>query len=486
MPDDRLDPVLVHAGESAVFHRELDRGYPLIERGEGIWLIDADGNRYLDAVGGGAMVASLGAGAADVIEAARAQLERIGFLYNQQFTSPAQELLARRLVALAPGFARVHFTSGGAEANETLLRLARAYHVERGEPDRWNVISFAQAYHGPTMATLALTGRPGLQRPNQPYLPGFIHVSPPTRRFDATGERTLEQIATAIAEHGAGTIAAFFCEPVSAAAMPAFRPPDAFWRGLDELRREHGFLICLDEVVTGMGRTGTWFHAEQLPLQPDILATAKGLGAGYAPVAAVLCGEHVYAAVAAGSRSFELGHTWDGAPLGCAVGLAVIDHLTRNRLIERVAKRGPEVRDALAGALAGHPMVAEVRGHGFLFGIEYADPSDPDAFLDPALGVAGRIDQEALRSGLIVYSTQPTRDGYVGDQTLLAPAFTATDAELDEMVERLRATVDAVYVATHAPAARGSGTRHRIHATGETTIAAAPIASAPTPADSRP
>jgi adenosylmethionine-8-amino-7-oxononanoate aminotransferase len=190
MPDERLDPVLVHAGESAVFHRELDRGYPLIERGEGIWLIDTDGNRYLDAVGGGAMVASLGAGAADVIEAARAQLEKIGFLYNQQFTSLAQELLARRLVALAPGFARVHFTSGGAEANETMLRLARAYHVERGEPDRWNVISFAQAYHGPTMATLALTGRPGLQRPNQPYLPGFVHVSPPTRRFDATGERT--------------------------------------------------------------------------------------------------------------------------------------------------------------------------------------------------------------------------------------------------------------------------------------------------------
>jgi adenosylmethionine-8-amino-7-oxononanoate aminotransferase len=486
MPHQRFDPVLVDPAESTVFHRELDRGYPLIERGEGIWLIDSRGNRYLDAVGGGAMVASLGAGAADVIAAARSQLEQIGFIYNQQFTSPVQERLARELVALAPGFARVHFTSGGAEANETLLRLARAYHVERGEPGRWNVISFAQAYHGPTMATLALTGRPGLQQPNQPYLPGFLHVSPPTRRFDPTGERTLGQIEAAIAEHGAGTIAAFFCEPVSAAAMPAFRPPDAFWRGLDELRREHGFLICLDEVVTGMGRTGTWFHAEQLPLQPDIIATAKGLGAGYAPVAAVLCGEHVYAAVAAGSRSFELGHTWDGAPLGCAVGLAVIDHLKRHRLVERVAQRGPEVRSALADALAGHPMVAEVRGRGFLFGIEYADPADPDGFLDPALRVAGRIDQEALRRGLIVYSTQPTRDGYAGDQTLLAPAFTATDSELEEMVERMRATVDAVYSATHAPAASGSGTRHRIQATGETTIAVPPIASAPTPADSRP
>jgi len=451
---ERIDPVLVHADGSAVFHRELDRGYPLIERGEGMWLVDTDGNRYLDAVGGGAMVASLGAGAADVVAAAAAQLGQLGFIYNQQFTSPVQERLARELVGLAPGFARVHFTSGGAEANETLLRLARAYHVERGEPERWNVISFAQAYHGPTMATLALTGRPGLQGPNRPYLPGFIHVPPPTRRFDPTAERTLAAIEGAIAEHGAGTIAAFFCEPVSAAAMPAFRPPDRFWEGLEELRREHGFLVCLDEVVTGMGRTGSWFHAQQLPLQPDIVSTAKGLGAGYAPVAAVLCREHVYEAVAGGSRSFELGHTWDGAPLSCAVGLAVIEHLRRERLVERVAARGPEVRAALAEALAASPIVAEVRGQGFLFGIEYADPADGASFLDPALRVAPRIDQEALRRGLIVYSTQPTADGYAGDQTLLAPAFNATDAELGAMVERMAATIAAVHAETFVGSAR--------------------------------
>jgi adenosylmethionine-8-amino-7-oxononanoate aminotransferase len=446
--DELIDPVLVDPEDSAVFHRELDRGYPLIARGDGMWLVDTDGNRYLDAVGGGAMVASVGAGVADLADAARRQLDDIGFIYNQQFTSPAQEALARRLVALAPGFARVHLTSGGSEANETMLRLARAFHVERGEPERWNVISFAQAYHGPTMATLALTGRPGLQHPNQPYLPGFVHVPPPTRRFDPSGRRTLEAIERAISEHGAGTIAAFVCEPVSAAAMPAFRAPDEFWLGLDALRRRHGFLVCLDEVVTGMGRTGTWFHAEQLPIEVDIVSTAKGLGAGYAPVAAVLCRQEIYDAVAAGSRGFELGHTWDGAPLPCAVGLAVIDYLERHRLVERVAERGPGIRAALAEAVAGFPMVAEVRGHGFLLGVEYVDPNDGESFLDPALGVARRIDQEALRRGLIVYSTQPTRDGYAGDQTLLAPAFTATDAELDMMVERMRATIAAVFAET--------------------------------------
>ncbi len=448
MSGERIDPALVHADGSAVFHRELDRGYPLIVRGEGMWLIDAAGNRYLDAVGGGAMVSSIGAGVADIVAAAEAQLREIGFIYNQQFTSPAQEALARRLVALAPGFARVHFASGGAEANETLLRLARAYHVERGEPERWNVISFAQAYHGPTMATLALTGRPGLQHPNQPYLPGFIHVPPPTRRYDPSGDRTIEAIEQAIEEHGAGTIAAFFCEAVSAAAIPAFRAPDGFWTRIGELRRRHGFLVCLDEVVTGMGRTGTWFHAQQLPIDIDIVSTAKGLGAGYAPVAAVLCRGHVYDAVAAGSRAFELGHTWDGAPLSCAVGLAVIDHLEQHGLVERVAERGPAVRAALAEALADVPMVAEVRGQGFLFGVDYAEPGDGSSFLDPALGVAPAIDQEALRRGLIVYSTQPTRDGYAGDQTLLAPAFTATDAELETMVERMQAAVRAVATRT--------------------------------------
>ncbi|MGH3075647.1 MAG: aspartate aminotransferase family protein, partial [Gaiellales bacterium] len=351
MSDERIDPVVVHADDSAVFHRELDRGYPLIVRGEGMWLIDAAGNRYLDAVGGGAMVASIGAGVAEIAAAAERQLREIGFIYNQQFTSPVQEELARRLIGLAPGFARVHFASGGAEANETLLRLARAYHVERGETERWNVISFAQAYHGPTMATLALTGRPGLQHPHQPYLPGFIHVPPPTRRYDPSGDRTIEAIEQAIDEHGAHTIAAFFCEAVSAAAMPAFRAPDGFWERLAELSRRHGFLVCLDEVVTGMGRTGTWFHAQQIPIDIDVVSTAKGLGAGYAPVAAVLCRAHVYDAVAAGSRSFELGHTWDGAPLSCAVGLAVIDYLERNNLVERVAERGPAVRAALTDAL---------------------------------------------------------------------------------------------------------------------------------------
>ena len=439
------DSAHVTTDQTNVFPRELDRAYPLIVKAEGVRLWDSGGNEYLDAISGGAMVTSLGHAVAEIVQAAAVQAREVSYLYSQQFTSPSQEQLAATLCELAPpGFSRVHFVAGGSEANETALRLARSYHVERGEPERWRVISPAQAYHGPTVATLSLTGRPSLQRPFDRYATEHLHIPPSTWRFDPSGEAALEALDEVLDQAGPETISAFFCEPVSAAALPAYSPPDAFWRGLDERRREHGFLVCLDEVVTAMGRTGTWFAADQLPLEPDIITIAKGLGAGYVPIGAMLCSEAVFAAVAGGSRAFELGHTWGGAPLQCAVGLAVIDYLRTHELVEWVAQRGPQLRDELEAALGASELVREVRGRGFLLGIDYVDPRDGESFLDAGLGVARRIDMEALERGLLVYSTQPTSDGYTGDQTLLAPAFTSTDAELGEMVERMAEVVLAV------------------------------------------
>jgi adenosylmethionine-8-amino-7-oxononanoate aminotransferase len=436
---------LITSSETNVFPRELDRAYPLIVRAKGVRLWDSAGNEYLDAISGGAMVTSLGHGLDRLVRVASEQAREVSYLYSQQFTSPPQEELATRLCELAPpGFSRVHFTAAGAEANETALRLARSYHVERGQPERWRVISPAQAYHGPTVATLSLTGRPGLVGPFDRYATGHPHIPPSTWRFDPTGEAALAALDDVLQRVGAETVAAFFCEPVSAASLPAYSPPEAFWRGLDERRHEHGFLLCLDEVVTGLGRTGTWFAAGQLPLRPDIIAISKGLGAGYVPIGAMLCTEEVYAAVADGSRAFELGHTWGGAPLQCAVGLAVIDYLRAHGLVERVAERGPWLCGQLREALDGSELVREVRGRGFLLGIDYVDPRDGESFLEPELGVARRIDMEALDRGLLVYSTQPTTDGYTGDQTLLAPAFTSTDEELAEMVERMADVVQAV------------------------------------------
>jgi adenosylmethionine-8-amino-7-oxononanoate aminotransferase len=431
------------AGErTRVLPLELGRPMPVVARGQGVWVEDTAGRRYLDAMSGGSMASTLGHGRRDIVEAARAQAETLAFVHNERLTNPAQERLARELIHVAPtGFTRVRFTTSGADAIELAVQLARAYHVERGESDRWQVISPAQAYHGPTMETLALTGRPGMHGPFGPYLPRHLHIPPSTWRFDPTGEAALDALDRALEEASSGAVSAFVCEAVSAAALPGYTPPERFWEGLAERRERHGFLVVFDEVVTGVGRTGNWFAGAVTPCVPDIIATAKGLGAGYAAIGAMMCREPIYEAVARGSRRFPLGHTWDGAPLACAVGLAVMDAMRSERLVERVRDRGRALRDELAAALDDIPLVREVRGHGYLLGVEYVDPRDRRSFLPPELRVAGRIDSAAFEHGLITLSTQPTRDGYAGDQTLFAPAFTATDAELEEMVSRFADTV---------------------------------------------
>jgi adenosylmethionine-8-amino-7-oxononanoate aminotransferase len=435
----------IESERSQVLPLELTRPMPVVGRAEGVWIEDVAGQRYLDAMSGGSMAATLGHGRRDIIDAARGQAERLAFVHNERLTNPAQERLAQELETVAPqGFTRVRFTVSGADANEMALQIARSYHVERGEPDRWQVISPAQAYHGPTMQTLALTGRPGMHGPYGPYLPQHLHIPPSTWRFDPSGEAALEALDGAIEEAGPGNVSTFFCEAISAAALPGYTPPVRFWEGLAERRERHGFLVCFDEVVTGVGRTGQWFAGAATACPPDLIATAKGLGAGYAAIGAVLVKEHVYEAFANGSRRFTLGHTWDGAPLACAVGLAVIDAVKREGLIERVRERGAKLRQELADALADVSMVREVRGHGYLLGVSLVDPRDGASFLPPTLRVGGRIDATAFDHALIVLSTQPTRDGFAGDQTLFAPAFTATDEELGEMVGRFADVVHEV------------------------------------------
>ncbi|HTX30867.1 MAG TPA: aminotransferase class III-fold pyridoxal phosphate-dependent enzyme [Solirubrobacteraceae bacterium] len=433
---------MITAEETHVFPRFLDLAYPNVERGQGVRLYTSDGFEVLDACSGGAMVACLGHGDESIVEAARAQAERISYVYNHHFTNEPQELLADRLIELtAPEMARVRFVSGGSEANETALRLIRQYHVDRGEAGRWRIISPAQAYHGALFGALALTGRPSLQRPYGEYLPDHLHIAPATWRFDPSGQAALEELDRLLKAAGPETVAAFMCEPVSAAALPGYTPPESFWQGLEARRREHGFLICFDEVVTGMGRTGSWFASQQVPIEPDVVTGGKGLGAGYAPLAATLCTAEVFDALAAGSRNFEHGHTWDGAPLPCAVGLAVLDALVERGLLERVRGRGPSLREELEQALAGFEIVREVRGRGFLLGVEFVDPRDGESLLPDELDAAALIDDTAFEHGVLVTSSHSTADGFTGDQTLLAPAFIATDAELGEMVERFAAAV---------------------------------------------
>jgi adenosylmethionine-8-amino-7-oxononanoate aminotransferase len=441
----------VHAGETSVFPRFLDLAYPNIEKGKGVWLETTDGKRILDACSGGAMVACLGHGVTEIADAAAEQAEKIAYFYNHHFTSRPQEDLADRVIEVVPEMARVKLASGGSEANETAVRLARTYHVDRGQPDRWRVISPAQAYHGSTIGTLALSGRRlSLQDPYTEYMPAYLHISPSTPRFDPTGEAALMELDRALKEAGPETVSAFFCEPVSAAALPGYSPPERFWTGLAERRERYGFVVCFDEIVTGMGRVGGWLAAHQLPIEPDIVTVGKGLGAGYWPLAAVLCREHIYDALAEGSAEFDLGHTWDGAPLPSAVGLAVLDYIVRHKLVDRVRDRGPRLLEQLQVALKGSRIVGEVRGRGFLLGVELVDPRDGTSFLPHELDAAALVDDIAFELGLLVSSTHSTLDGYAGDEVLLAPAYTSTDVELDEMVKRFRATIDEVEKAVTA------------------------------------
>ena len=434
----------VTAEATSLFPRFLDLEYPEIARGEGLWLETSDGRRILDASSGGAMVSSLGHGVPEAVAAAAGQAERLAYFYNHHFTNEPQERLADRLLQLAaPEMARVRLVSGGSEANETALQLARLYHVERGETERWRVISPAQAYHGSTMGTLALSGRRHLQEPYTPYLAEHLHIPPSTERSDPTGEAALEELDRLLADH-ADEVAAFFCEPVSAAALPGYSPPDRFWEGLAERRERHGFLVCFDEVVTGIGRTGTWLAAHQLPIEPDIVAIGKGIAAGYAPLGAVLCRQHVYDALDRGSKEFDLGHTWDGAPLSSAVGLAVIELIAGRGLVDRVQELGPKLLEDLRSAVADRPIVGAVRGRGFLLGVELVDPRDRSSFLPVEVDAAALVDDTAFEHGLLVTSTHPQADGFAGDQVLLAPAFTATEDDLAEMVERLGSTLEHV------------------------------------------
>lgn len=434
----------IDAASTSVFPKFLNRAYPSVERGRGVWLHTTDGRRMLDACSGGAMAAGLGHGVDEIVEVAAAGLGDIVYYYAHHFTNLPQEKLAARLVGLAPEMTRVRFLSGGSEANETAVRLARQYHVDRGESDRWRVVSPAQAYHGATMATLSLVGRPDFQAPFGPYLSEHLHIPPSTERFDPTGRAALDALDEALEQAGPENVSAFICEPVSAASLPGYSPPAAFWEGLAERRDRHGFLVCFDEVVTGMGRTGNWFAYQGLPITPDIVTIGKLLGGGYFPLAATMCRQPVYDALANGSQDFDLGHTWDGAPLGCAVGLGVVDYIESHGLVERVAERGPALLEELRAAVGGYEMVGEVRGRGFLLGVEYVDPRDGTSIPSESLGIAGRIDTCALDNDLVVMSTHPNVDGYAGDQTVFAPALTSTDEELAEMIERLAGVIGEV------------------------------------------
>ena len=430
---------------SHVFHRDPRMEYPCAVRGEGAYLVDRDGKRYLDA-SGGAAVSCLGHSDRAVIEAIQRQLEHLAFAHTSFFTNEPMEQLADALIRRAPrSFEKVYFVSGGSEAMEAALKLARQYFVEKGEPQRTRLIARRQSYHGNTLGALAVGGNAARRRQYAPLLIDVAHVSPcyPYRGKEA-GEsdagyagrlaRELEQQIEAL---GAGNVIAFVAETVAGATLGAAPAVPGYFKRVREICDRHGILLILDEVMCGMGRCGTLWAFEQEGIVPDLVTIAKGLGAGYQPIGAVLVSEKVSRAILEGSGAFQHGHTYIGHAAGCAGALAVQKRLHEDGVLERVAPLGKALRERLDAAFAAHPHVGEIRGRGLFVGLELVQDRPAKRPFDPRLRVHARLKRAALQAGLLCYPMGGTLDGVQGDHVLLAPPFIAEPAQLDELVEKL-------------------------------------------------
>lgn len=433
-----------------VFHRYPAATLPVIDRGEGVYVFDADGNKYLDACGGAA-VSCLGHSDAGVKQAIVDQLDRIPFAHTAFYTSEAAEALADRLTAAAPGnLDRVYFVSGGSEATETALKLARQYFVEKDEPARRNVITRRQSYHGNTLGALAAGGNQWRRAQFEPLLFETHHISPcyeyRDRRGDETSEayglRVADELDAKIGELGADTVMAFIAEPVVGATAGAVPPTDGYFRRVREICDRHGVLLILDEVMCGSGRTGTLYACEQDGVAPDILTMAKGLGAGYQPIGAVLVGAHVYDAICSGSGFFQHGHTYMAHPAACAASLAVLDAFEERDLLANVTARGAELRQALDDRFGQHPHIGDIRGRGLFIGVEIVADRETKEPFDTAMGVPARIKADAMSRGLMVYPMGGTIDGSRGAHVLLAPPYIIESEHIPVIVDRLAEAID--------------------------------------------
>ncbi|MEM1345374.1 MAG: aspartate aminotransferase family protein [Pseudomonadota bacterium] len=434
-----------------VFARNARTIPPTIAGGKGCYLIDTTGKRYLDG-SGGAAVSCLGHGDPHVIAAVKAQLDTIAFAHTGFFTSEPAERLADRLIEHAPaGLDRVYLVSGGSEAAEAAIKLARQYWVERGEGARRHLVARRQSYHGNTLGALSAGGNQWRRAPFEPVLSPMSHIAPcyeyRERRDDESAEayaqRAADTLEAEIQRLGPETVMAFMAEPVVGATAGAVPPAPGYFKRIREICDRHGILLILDEVMCGMGRTGTLYACEQDGIAPDILLIAKGLGAGYQPIGAMLCTAEIHDTIRDGSGFFQHGHTYLGHPAAAAAGNAVLDRLLGDGLVERCQTQGERLASALEARFGQHPHVGDLRGRGLFRGIEIVEDRASKAPFHPAKRVAPRLKAAAFETGLICYPMQGTIDGRQGDHVLLAPPFIITDAEIDELADKLAAALEA-------------------------------------------
>jgi adenosylmethionine-8-amino-7-oxononanoate aminotransferase len=440
---------MMNPNQSHVFPRHTKAMLPTVASGDGPYLIDTTGKRYLDACGGAA-VSCLGHSAHDVTEAAKAQLDRIAYAHTSFFTSEPAERLADMLIERAPdGIDRVYFVSGGSEATEAAIKLARQVHMERGETSRRHVIARWQSYHGNTLGALSAGGNRWRRAQFEPLLVGAMHHIDACHywRWGAEGEtpeeyglRVANQLDEKIRELGPETVAAFIAEPVVGATMGAVTAAPGYFKRIREICDQHGVLLILDEVMCGMGRTGHLYACEADGISPDILCIAKGLGAGVQPIGAMLCTGEIYETIENGSGFFQHGHTYLGHATACAAGVAVLERIPG--LLPNVTAMGNKLQAALEAALDSHDHVGNVRGRGLFRGVEIvADKATKEPF-DPALGIAAKLKKACFADGLMVYPMSGTIDGLHGDHALIAPPFIIGDAHVEEIVTKLTAALD--------------------------------------------
>lgn len=437
---------------SHVFPRHCHVQPPVAVSGDGCFLIDASGKRYFDG-SGGAAVSCLGHSNDKVRQAIKDQVDRLAFAHTGFFTSDPAEQLADLLIANAPGdLDRVYFVSGGSEATEAAIKLARQYFTERGEPQRRHLIARRQSYHGNTLGALAAGGNAWRRQQFAPLLIEVSHIAPcyeyaeraEGESLEEYGRRAAQELEDEILRLGPDTVMAFMAEPVVGATLGAVPAAPGYFQRIREICDRYGVLLILDEVMCGMGRTGHLFACEAEGVTPDILCIAKGLGAGYQPIGAMLCSGAIYEAISAGTGFFQHGHTYLGHPVATAAGLAVLREMLERDLIAKVRSRGAYLERRLRDLFAQNPHVGDIRGRGLFWGIEFVADRDSRQPFDPALGLAGKLKKAAFAEGLICYPMAGSRDGRHGDHVLLAPPFIATETELDDALAALSRAVDSV------------------------------------------
>ena len=430
----------------AVFPRNFLKAYPQAVRGEGCFIFTAGGQRYLDASGGAAVV-TIGHGVPEIGLAMAEQSSQLAYAHSLQFHTEPAEKLARRILALAPpkmrGEGRVYFTSGGSEATETALKLARQYWLERGEKKRYRVISRLQSYHGASLGALSVSGNVRRREPFAPMLQEWGHIAPcycyrcplgleyPSCNVDCADEldRLLER-------EGSDDVAAFIFEPVVGATLGAVAPPDGYVQRMAEICHRHNILLIADEVMSGMGRTGKPFAVEHWGVSPDMILVGKGIASGYAPLGAVIVAGHVTEPISRGSGTFLHGFTYNAHPVATAAGNAVLDYIERERLFERVEPIGRELREALE-SLRQYSVVGDIRGKGLLVAVEIVRDAKTREPFPADAHMAARIQEDTLEAGVITYPMQGCVDGVRGDHILIAPPYTITSAMIQMLVAGL-------------------------------------------------